>query len=205
MNNSPELADLLNENADAILDGSFRLPTELAAGFAPAGPFFELSLTLHSETFNVNLAAAEATASFGAMNEDFLLALVELYQSKPIVTAIPGTTVVVNMPWPTPLDVDPVVRHRFALNTCSGCHRDETGVAFLHIGFSEASRDRDVGSTGLGGSALLSTFFVGGDPIKDPIAENVSRSFNDLERRKADLEQLLVQSGRDFHITNRRH
>lgn len=205
LNNSPELADLLNENANAILDGSFRLPTELAAGSAPAGPFFDLSLTLDSETLSANLAAAETTASFGAMNGGFLLSLVELYQSKPIVNVIPETTVVVNMPWQTPLDVGPEVRHRFALNTCSGCHRDETGVAFLHIGFPEVSRDRDVWSTGLGGPALLSTFLVGGDPVKDPIAENVSRSFNDLERRKADFEQLLVQNGRHFHITNRRH
>lgn len=205
LNNSPELADLLNENADAILDGSFRLPTELAAGSAPAGPFFDLSPTLDSETYNVNLAAAEATASFGVMNEEFLLSLVELYQSNPMVTAIPETTVVVNMPWQTPLDLDPEVRHRFALNTCSGCHRDETGVGFLHVGFPEASRDRDVVSMGLGEPAFLSTFLVGGDPIPDPLASGVSRSFNDLERRKTDLEALLMLGGRHFRMSNRRH
>ena len=49
LNNSPDLAGVLNENANVILDGSFRLPTEMAAGSAPAGPFFDLSLTLGSQ------------------------------------------------------------------------------------------------------------------------------------------------------------
>ncbi len=205
LNNSSELADLLNANADAILGGSFRLPTELAAGSAPAGPFFDLSPTLDPETLNANLAAAEATASFGVMNEEFLVSLVELYDSNPVVTAIPETTVVVNMPWQTPLNVDPEVRHRFALNTCSGCHRDETGVGFLHVGFPEVSRDRDVVRTGLGEPAFLSTFLIGGDPVQDPLTPGVSRSFNDLERRKVDLEALLMLGGRFTRMTNRRH
>lgn len=205
LNNTPELADLLTDNADAILEGSFRLPTELAAGSAPAGPFFDLSPTLDPATFENNLAAAEATASFGIMNEEFLISLVQLYQSNPIVTAIPETNVVVNMPWQTPLEIDPEVRHRFALNTCSGCHRDETGVGFLHVGFPEASRDRDIVSRGLGAPAFLSAFLVGGDPIQDPLTEGVSRSFNDLERRKADLEALLLSGGRHFRMSNRRH
>ncbi|MGI9443047.1 MAG: hypothetical protein ACR2N1_11315, partial [Rubripirellula sp.] len=133
------------------------------------------------------------------------ISLVQLYQSNPIVTAIPETNVVVNMPWQTPLEIDPEVRHRFALNTCSGCHRDETGVGFLHVGFPEASRDRDIVSRGLGAPAFLSAFLVGGDPIQDPLAEGVSRSFNDLERRKADLEALLLSGGRHFRMSNRRH
>jgi len=205
LNNSSELAGVLNDNAEAILDGSFRLPRELAAGSSPAGPFFDLSPTLDSETFNANLAAAEATTGFGVMNEEFLVSLVKLYESNPIVTAIPETTVVVNMPWQTPLNVDPEVRHRFALNTCSGCHRDETGVGFLHVGFPEVSRDRDVVSTGLGEPAFLSTFLTGGDPVQDPLAAGVSRSFNDLERRKLDLEALLMSGGRFTRMTNRRH
>lgn len=205
LNNTPELADLLNENAESILGGSFRLPMELAAGSAPAGPFFDLRSSLNPATLEFNFAAAEATAAVGAMNEQFLLSLDRLYQSNPVVTAIPETTVVVNMPWQTPFEIDPEVRHRFALNTCSGCHRDETGVAFLHVGFPEASRDRDVTSNGLGEPAFLSTFLVGGDPIQDPIAEGVSRSFNDLERRKIDLEALLMLGGRHFRMSNRRH
>jgi hypothetical protein len=33
----------------------------------------------------------------------------------------------------------------------------------------------------------------------------VSRSFNDLERRKVDLEALLMLGGRFTRMTNRRH
>lgn len=205
LNNTPELADLLNENADSILDGSFRLPMELAAGSAPAGPFFDLSPSLDPAILEANLTAAEATASFGIMNEEFLVSLSQLYQSNPVVTAIPETTVVVNMPWQTPFAIDPEVRHRFALNTCSGCHRDETGVGFLHVGFPETARDRDVVNEGLGEPALLSTFLVGGEPVPDPLDDGISRSFNDLERRKLDLEALLLFGGRYFRMSNRRH
>ena len=205
MNNTPLLADLLTTHASSILDGTFRLPAELAAGSAPAGPFFDLRTELDPETYNGNLSAAEATVNFGIMNADFLVSLVDFSQSNPIVTAVPGTEVVVNVPWQTPLNIEPEVRHRFALNTCSGCHRDETGVNFLHIGFPETARDRDVLTGGLGAPAFLSSFLTGGEPIADPVTEGLTHSFNDLERRKTDLEGLIQMRGRQWHITNRRH
>ena len=205
MNNSDHLTELLVSNAASILDGSFRLPKALSAGSAPAGPFFDLSPSLDSETYSNNLAAAEATAGFGVMNQEFLLSLMKLYESNPVVNAIPETNVVVNVPWQTPVAIDPEVRHRFALNTCSGCHRDETGVGFLHIGFPEVSRGRDVLRNGLGESALLSSFLIGGDAVADPLTPEITRSFNDLQRRKNDLEALLMLGGRQTRSTNRRH
>ena len=205
MNNSSELAGLLTANAGSILDGTFRLPVELAGGSAPTGPFFDLRPELDPEMLSGNLAAAEATASFGLMNTEFLLSLIEFYQTNPVVTAVPDTDVVVNVPWQTPLNIEPEVRHRFALNTCSGCHRDETGVNFLHIGFPETARDRDVLTGGLGSPAFLSSFLTGGEPIQDPVTQELSHSFNDMERRKTELEALIKSGGRHFHITNRRH
>ena len=205
MNNSFQLVDLLERNSDTILEGTFSLPTELAAGSAPAGPFFDLRPELEAETFNGMLAAAEATARAGIMNPDFLLFLLQFYQTNPVVTAVPETNVVVNIPWQTPVEIDPEVRHRFALNTCSGCHRDETGVDFLHIGFPETARDRDVVTGGLGSPAFLSTFLTGGEPVQDPLTTGLSHSFNDLARRQADLEALINSGTRRFHLPNRRH
>src|SRR5262249_502714 len=36
--------------------------------------------------------------------------------------------------WTAPGVEDPAVLSQFAINTCSGCHRSETGTAFVHIG-----------------------------------------------------------------------
>jgi hypothetical protein len=69
-------------------------------------------------------------------------------------------------------------RHKFALNTCNGCHAFEAGVSFLQIfprfGSSEA---------GLSG-------FLTGTTVLDPVSGQ-PRTFNDLGRRRADLRALV--------------
>lgn len=71
------------------------------------------------------------------------------------------------------------VRHKFSLNTCSGCHQAETGTGFLHVGL------RNVGSP-----APLSGFLTG-TTVSDPI-NGVQRSFNDLQRRQNDMVVVLA-------------
>jgi hypothetical protein len=68
-------------------------------------------------------------------------------------------------------------RHHFSLNTCTGCHRDETGTTFLHVG---------TGST-------LSGFLTGID-VPDPLQPAVIHHFGDLAFRKNKLESLLCTS-----------
>lgn len=87
-------------------------------------------------------------------------------------------------PYTTPTDHE--VRHRFAKNTCEGCHRTETGgTAFLHIG----TRDP-------GGDSPLSTFLTGvtdqGDPFfaADP-ADGTPREFHEAADRAGDLGALV--------------
>jgi hypothetical protein len=81
-------------------------------------------------------------------------------------------------------------RHSFALNTCSGCHRGETGTAFLQIGFPVGNKlPRSLGKT-----AALAGFLTGID-TPDPVVPATTRSFGDLNRRKADLEELLATFG----------
>jgi hypothetical protein len=67
-------------------------------------------------------------------------------------------------------------RHKFALNTCNGCHSIETGVNFLQIG------PRFPGD---GSEASLSGFLTG-TVVPDPVTGE-PRQFNDLARRRADL------------------
>jgi len=75
--------------------------------------------------------------------------------------------------------VDNEVRHHFSVNTCNGCHSlQDTGTFFLQIlprgQFSEAS---------------LSGFLTG-TTVLDPVTQE-PRTFNDLARRKADLEAIV--------------
>lgn len=68
-------------------------------------------------------------------------------------------------------------RHHFSLNTCTGCHRQETNTNFLHVG---------IGSS-------LSGFLTGID-VPDPLNPSVTHHFNDLEFRKGKMEDLLCAS-----------
>ena len=68
-------------------------------------------------------------------------------------------------------------RHHFSLNTCTGCHRDETNTVFLHVGSGSA----------------LSGFLTGID-VPDPLQPAVIHHFNDLEFRKGKMEDLLCAS-----------
>jgi hypothetical protein len=74
---------------------------------------------------------------------------------------------------------NPEARHKFALNTCNGCHSlDETGTFFLQV----AGRFP-------GQEAPLSGFLTG-ITIGDPVTGE-PRTFKDLSRRNADLKQMV--------------
>jgi hypothetical protein len=88
-------------------------------------------------------------------------------------------------PWTAPGIQSPEARRAFSLGTCSGCHSiPETGTEFVHV------RPRDVGNT-----AVLSAF-LSGAAVSDPV-DGEFRTFNDLQRRKADLERLACRCSRE--------
>jgi hypothetical protein len=70
------------------------------------------------------------------------------------------------------------VRHKFSLNTCSGCHAGETGTDFTHIAPRVAGR-----------AAVLSPFLRGGT-VRDPVTQEL-RTFDDLTRRANDMAVLV--------------
>jgi hypothetical protein len=71
-------------------------------------------------------------------------------------------------------------RFNFSLNTCSGCHGDDTGTSFLHV-FPRS----------LGNESFLSAFLNGGSATD---VCGLSHNFGDLERRRLDLCALLDET-----------
>lgn len=97
--------------------------------------------------------------------------------------------------WNAPNVLSSDLRHDVSLNTCNGCHMGETQTLFTHV--AEA---------GVGDAVNLSDFLTGGDstPPYDPLAVHEvpdaagaavdDREFNDLERRRQDLQNLIDSS-----------
>lgn len=79
--------------------------------------------------------------------------------------------------WRAP-NVSNEVRHKFSLNTCSGCHAGETQTEFVHV----APRSR-------GAPSALSPY-LRGTTVTDPMTKSV-RTFDDLTRRADDLKALV--------------
>ncbi len=73
-------------------------------------------------------------------------------------------------------------RHKFSLQTCNGCHQGETATDFTHIK-----------PTPFGIAARLSGFMTG-ISVVDPSDGSPIREFNELQRRAADLDQLVNSS-----------
>lgn len=90
-----------------------------------------------------------------------------------------GAINLLEMAWNPTGVFDGEARHQFALNTCSGCHSEpETNSGFRHVRF---------------GSPVALSGFLTGTTATDPVDGTV-RQFNDLERRAADMEELLNSS-----------
>lgn len=203
LNDTGELAILLKSNSRAIIAGDFSLPTRLQGGASIAGPFYDLRPGLPPEKLAANLAIAESDVAGGTVAAEYVDSLTAFYAADPIVVPL-GDSGFADIPWQAP-GVGRDVRHKFALNTCSGCHRLETGTPFLHVGFPESARGRDVVKNGLGERAELSAFLTGGPAVADPVEPETSRTFADLARRKLDLEGLLRRGPEKFCMPTRPH
>lgn len=70
-------------------------------------------------------------------------------------------------------------RHEFSLNTCNGCHGGEVGTFFTHVNWTVP-----------GVQATLSSFLTG-ISMPDAAGSGVVRQFNDLDRRRQDLQNLI--------------
>lgn len=95
-----------------------------------------------------------------------------------------------NFVWRTPGAPAPTVnneaRHHFSLNTCNGCHGGETKTPkFVMVSPTESNGPMEPEG------AKLAPFLLGTGVFKDPVDMVTDREFNDLARRKQDLENLI--------------
>jgi hypothetical protein len=87
-------------------------------------------------------------------------------------------------------------RFLFSKNTCNGCHLTETNAPFLHVAPRAAGAKSTLSAflTGIPCSPTIDPFTcLGGDlVVRDP-EDGTPRHFNDLERRRKDMEQLICE------------
>ncbi|WP_236074752.1 hypothetical protein [Teredinibacter purpureus] len=102
--------------------------------------------------------------------------------------APPGSLTVPTTPSPIsapPATVRDDAVFQLALNTCSGCHSNETGANFAHLHYN----------TPPGAPAILSGFLTG-TSLPDTRNPAITRTFNDLARRADDLDDLAAMACR---------
>jgi hypothetical protein len=80
--------------------------------------------------------------------------------------------------WTAPGIASNDARHKFSLNTCNGCHGEETHTGFLHVG------------TAAFGTASPLSGFLTGETVPDPVVPATSRSFSELASRAVRLAQI---------------
>jgi len=94
--------------------------------------------------------------------------------------------------WNTLPPANTLAMHKFALNTCNGCHTTETGTGFTHVGC------RDFGSFL---EAPLSGFLTGISGVGDPRGgASGPYAFADMDRRVIDLDELVNCPCNPFQI-----
>jgi len=171
--NGSALGQLRSNDFFTLGEWEFR-EFHLSAGtgmLAPASP---------AQTPDRSLNGTDALARFingnldTVMNETF--ATPETFEGQPFGA---GSLITDFFVWQVP-GVDPEARHRFARNTCNGCHTSplETNVGVFQL--SPRSQGQE---------SFLSPFLTG-TQVFDPFA-NVLRNFNELGRRARSLHGLI--------------
>ncbi len=93
-------------------------------------------------------------------------------------------------------------RHQFSVSTCNSCHGRESYTKFLHVTPVNYG-PIDVPLSGFLRGNTDDTSDVEFLSVQDPVVGSVSRDFNDLLRRAADLDALInTPCGRQFAVTS---
>lgn len=96
-----------------------------------------------------------------------------------------------------------LLRHKFSLNTCNGCHTAETGTHFAHIMSRRWDEEAQLSGFMTGEFCCEQGAFYAEDPVTKE-----KRYFGEFPRREADMFQVLVGSSTAalmFQPTSRVH
>lgn len=168
---------------EATLGGSGWQLREFRLQASTSGPA-ELLQTTVPQTPAVSLQATSAIATYVNSNAASIIAGTNIVPltvgGNPFLGG--AATHTNNLKWDGPAPACSSIANKdaraaFSRNTCSGCHGSETGTAFKQVGRRDSSTP-----------PLLSGFLTG---ITVTDMCGVSRTFNDIERRRVDLCQLL--------------
>ena len=144
---------------------------------SPADGFLAPSVLFQTPDFSFNFT--DTLGRFINENEDIILT--ERHEVPLQFEGIPFQTggIFNNIDfWSAPGINNPEARHKFSLNTCNGCHGQETNTFFLHI------NPRQVGE-----QSLLSDFQLG-TTVFDP-ETGEPRQLSELSRRRKLLESVV--------------
>lgn len=174
MPNGSALIDIRTNEIALSLDGQWQLRefhlSPLTGGLDPAALF---------QTPDRSFDGTPALARFINENETAILA--ETHEAPAFFEDAPfqAASVFNNIDfWNAPGITNPEARHKFSLNTCSGCHGQETQTAFLQIFPREP-----------GQQSTLSGFLTG-TTVFDPVSGQ-QRTLNELGRRRKLLESVV--------------
>jgi hypothetical protein len=174
--NASALIDIRTNELALSLDGrwqlrEFRIDPE-SGSLAPHTLF---------QTPDRSFNGTEALARWVNANEAAVLA--ETHETPAVFEGAPfaGAAVFNDIDfWDAPGIANPDARHKFSLNTCNGCHGQETQTFFLHI------------NPRLAGEASTLSGFLTGINVADPIT-GAPRRLNELARRRGLLEALICK------------
>ena len=151
---------------DGILNPATVERTPDLAQFNVGSPLNDLLVQYLNENADAILEGRhEVPDTFGPLNVPFLA------------SSAPNVGI-----WQAP-GISPEVRHAFALNTCMGCHLNETGATFRHI------FPRDGRTAGL-------SRYLNGDVFNqvDPVSLGITNRLNPIQRRKQILRAFADQT-----------
>ena len=198
LNGTEAFRNLVNNNEAAIMDGTFILPNHMESPHSPSGPFA------------VGVPVSFINAGLNAMGDQPFSGAGGTTPSRTWHVQHLGPGVVANIPWSADGINNNEARHQFALNTCAGCHRDETDLGFLQVGFPASVRTIADGvapqdqfavvTNGLTERPFVSAFLKGGT-ARDPVTDE-ERTFDDLQRRVEDLMGLVEDGCENRHSPN---
>ncbi|HEY0510481.1 MAG TPA: hypothetical protein VGH73_01165 [Thermoanaerobaculia bacterium] len=151
----------------------------------PTGGPVQLTETTVAQTPAFSLQHTTAISSYVNANTPAILAnnyvVPLIWSGSPFRGGAAPNRLDLNWDGPTPICTsitDSNAREIFSLNTCNGCHGAETQTTFLQVNARNA-----------GSPSTLSGFLTGTGTFNDMCG--IPRKFNDINRRRVDLCQLL--------------